>query len=505
MKKGVRKWGQRFYIYKNDNRGGDQPNQPNQPNREMTHLCLDGGKLHVPLDEIDYFNRKVGADVARGVRNFIVERRTEIFKFHADLDIFEPNVKSYNEIKSWIADEMMCVLRNFYPQFKNNNYKNLTVIVCTTEPKKGVEKYGTTYDKVGVHLLFPWLIVNTESAMILRSGFIQWFDKKFGKRKEGYNEWADVFDKTVYLSNGLRMVGCAKTERCKSCKGIRNKDKKCDAGKCGGTGKYDIGRIYKPQDVICGNGELDEKLLNEILEDEIMMIRLTSIRCDPRFVPSSDIPTQSVPDWVDIQKDVDENDKTRSKGSKGSKGSTQKSGESVGGKKKYDKIYNSDYRTRLFGEDERVQKIKKWFSNNELHDLFAIPKHYRKTLVQDIVMCTPSLKERYYLINIESRYCMNIQNEHKNNGVYFVLNESGLFQKCFCRCATIEGRLSGMRCEEYSSPTIEVPDDLINLLFSFEDDKCKDEYMKFIEQCDDSLSNIKDRRTLLSVLLSQDW
>lgn len=484
--KGVRKWGKQFYIYKND-----------EKEKEMTHLCLDGGKLHVPFDDVNYLNTKLGADVARGIRNYIVERRTPIFKFHADLDIFEPRIKDYSEIKAWITNDILEVLRQFYPQFVHDDYKKLTVIICTTEGKVGVEKYGTLYDKVGVHLLFPLLLTTTEQSMKLRSGFIQWFTTKFGERNEGYNEWADLFDKTVYLSNGLRMVGCSKTERCKVCKGTPS-DEPPICIKCNGKGKNDIGRIYIPQDVVNGDGADDIELLEELLEDEIFMVKTTSIRCDPRLITSSDVPIQTIPTWYDPTKDVELIEKKRNPISR-----TVKI-EGGSGSSKFEKSISTEVqntRIRLSNTDLRLNKIVQWFKNNELHELFSIPKQYRCAVIQDVVMYTPSAVDRYYLINVDSRWCMNIQNEHKNNGVYFVLNQIGLIQKCFCRCATTDGRVSGLRCEEYSSDIVEIPDDLVKLLFSFDQDKRKDNYLKFVDHCNSSLSNIKDERKLLDTLL----
>ena len=152
--KGVKKWGKHFYVFKGQNEG-----------KEVTHLCLDGGKLHVPDDKLDFFHRKLAVDIAQGTRNYVVERRTPVFKFHADLDIFEPSVPEYDRILGWIRNDILDVLRQFYPLNANTNSierdRQLTVIVCTTEAKTRVEKYGKMYDKVGIHLLFPWLYVDT--------------------------------------------------------------------------------------------------------------------------------------------------------------------------------------------------------------------------------------------------------------------------------------------------------------------------------------------------------
>ena len=484
--KGVRQWGKRFFVYNND-----------EEDREVTHLCLDGGKLCVPFNSVPYFHRKLGADIAKGVKNYIVERRTDVFKFHADLDLFEPTIKDYKEIVDWITNDMNHVLREFYPQFSNSDFKELTVFICTTDPKRGIEKYGKTYDKVGIHLLYPWLLADTESSMILRSAFIQYFTNKYGERPENYNEWADVFDKTVYVSNGLRMVGCGKMERCKACKGQYNNSGVCPDGLCEGKGKYDIGRIYKIHEIIRGNGSNNEKLLNEVLEDEIYMTNVCSIRCNPLEIPNEMIPMQHYPEWFD---------QTQEHEPKRGGTSNSNSSSSSGKSKKVVKVKEHDFKSfsvclqgskvRLADSDKRVKKIKQWFKNDKLHDLFKIPDVYRNSCINDVIMCTPTFEDRYYLINVDSQYCLNLGTCHRSNGIYFIINEEGLFQKCFCRCNTLDGRLSGVKCEHFTSDAFYLPDDLEPILFSSFDDKLHSKFSKFVDRCDTSLSNIRTKKEL---------
>lgn len=482
---GVRQWGKSFFVY---NSGDDD--------RETTHLCLDGGKLCVPFKNVPYFHTKLGADIAKGVRNYIVERRTPVFRFHVDLDIFEPKVKCFDEIVDWIKDGMLNVLRQFYPNLIETDFKQLTVFVCTTEAKHNVEKHGTVYDKVGVHLLFPDLLVNTEIAMILRSAFIQYFKGAYGLRETGYNEWADVFDKTVYVSNGLRMVGCGKMEPCKTCKGRYNNDGLCEgnsSGGCGGKGKYDVGRVYSIEIVLDGNGNENQELLEELLEDEILMTNRCSIRCDPEHISEKDMPQQTYPDWFDKTLELNPIKKPGS-----SKIVTVKEGSF----KSFSSCLKGS-RARLADKDKRVQKIKEWIKNDEIHDLFRIPKKYRNSAVQDVIMCTPSVTDRYYIINVDSRWCLNLQDEHKNNGVYFIVNDQGLFQKCFCRCATTDGRISGQTCEQFTSECFQLPDDLDPILFSYSDDYKKSNYIDFVKRCESSLTNIQDEKQLLTALFDR--
>jgi len=480
---GVRQWGKKYYIYNDDD-------------REVTHLCLDGGKLSVSFKDVEHFHVKVGADIARGIVNYIVERRTDIFKFHADLDIFEPQIRKYDDILEWIKTDMLTVLKEFYPQFSNSEppFKELTTFVCTTDGKKGVEKYGKMYDKVGIHLLYPWLLSTTENAMKCRSAFIQYFTKKYGDRPEGCNEWADVFDKTVYVSNGLRMLGNGKMERCKSCRGNFNDNGYCKDGICDGKGKYDVGRIYKINAVINGDGTENKELLEQLLQDEIYMTDICSIRCDPDKINNDVLPAQTLPVWFD---DVVEFEPNKSK--------------RILQSNRVVKVKEDDFssfmvclegsRVRLADNDKRVLLIKEWFKNDDIHGLFRIPKKYRESNIQDVIMCTPTMQDRYYLINVDSHWCLNLQSDHKSNGIYFVINEEGLFQKCFCRCATV--RLSGIRCEEFTSECFHIPDDLYPMLFSSGNDAVKSHYSDFVDRCESSLANIKDENELMSALMDR--
>ncbi len=58
-----------------------------------------------------------------------------------------------------------------------------------------------------------------------------------------------------------------------------------------------------------------------------------------------------------------------------------------------------------------------------------------------------------YRVNVKGRganYCQNIRRDHKSENVYFVALRKGLLQKCYCKCDTTEGRISG-RCREFES------------------------------------------------------
>lgn len=469
---GVRSWGRRWMIT-------DQ-----SKNSNMTHLLLDGGKLSVPYDDEKAFLTKLASDISRGIKNYIVELRTPVYKFNADIDVFEETPKKYEDIKAWIC-EILSVLREFYQDWseskcskgaENEHHKyllndtikvdKLTVIVCTTDVKLNTQKYGKTYSKVGIHLIFPWLKVDTDSALKLRAGFIQHFYKKYGPRPVGTNEWEDVFDHTVYTQNGLRMVGCSKIDRCNKCKPpfkfTPGKVNKCPINKCNGWGKIDVGRIYKITDVISGDGTDNKDALIELQNDELLATRTTSIRLLSEKEPHP----QDIPGWYnldDIIKLTNSNQLTLK-----TLIPTRTNISTLGVKQL--NLDTNQSKARIKSEDNRRDMIEKWFRDDTYLDWYLIPDVYRDISIDDVILNIPCVGDRYYTIRTTARYCQNIEREHSSNGIYFILNRKGLYQKCFCRCNTIEGRVSGKKCAEYHSPRIQIPDKLLSMLFPYSDE-----------------------------------
>ena len=68
-----------------------------------------------------------------------------------------------------------------------------------------------------------------------------------------------------------------------------------------------------------------------------------------------------------------------------------------------------------------------------------------------------------YIIWSKSKYCLNIERNHKSCGIYFKLNKNGICQKCFCKCDTMDGRKYGY-CRDFSSTLVPCTPHLIKLL-----------------------------------------
>jgi hypothetical protein len=90
--------------------------------------------------------------------------------------------------------------------------------------------------------------------------------------------------------------------------------------------------------------------------------------------------------------------------------------------------------------------------NFELHKI----RNIRKVLKID--------KKDMYIVFVDSKFCLNMNREHKSNNVYFVATKEGVSQKCFCMCKTTEGRKFGY-CKDFKSTCKPLSPLLKNVLF----------------------------------------
>lgn len=68
--------------------------------------------------------------------------------------------------------------------------------------------------------------------------------------------------------------------------------------------------------------------------------------------------------------------------------------------------------------------------------------------------------EDYYCINTNSKFCCNLEADHKSVGIYFVLSpKNELYQKCFCTCRKSTCRKHGFCCE-FKSKKVKVPSEI---------------------------------------------
>ena len=393
--------------------------------RLVTHLLLDGGKIHIPEGTEEEFLVRYAKAVHHGNALYLIETKTPIYKFMMDLDFAASVAVSEEEIQKVVEIVHKTVAEHF-PTLTDSQRR---AIVCRTDNKaiskqlppdadrdKGKPAPSVNLIKTGIHLIWPEILVHSELALALRGAVIYRLTESLGHR-DGINPWSDVVDRCVYVGNGLRMVGSRKMSVCTKCRNSPKKRSGCSF--CGGEGRKDEGRVYLPKVVLQGQGPSAEALAQ--LDDILELVKQTSIRTGLE-TPSSvtypcwttDIPASDKEDLYNTER----ND-GRKRGQKrrrlGEKSNNERRSASESNK------LSKNILPAIEETDRRHQAVaafvKKTFPNNP-----------------DMTHLHPTRTGDYYLARSSSRFCMNKGGYHNNTNVYFYIDRNGVRQKCFCTC-----------------------------------------------------------------------
>jgi hypothetical protein len=227
----------------------------------VTNLLMDGhrgGKLTVPASEYAAFLDAHASDVARGVPTFVVEYPTEPSRPYVDMDI---ETESGGTV---CVHTVLCIVQRAFRATLGEDAR-LTLLAMVAPPK--VLPSGRT--KLGLHIVAPHARASRAELLHARSLAIP----ELGVVPI-VNEWDDAYDKAVYMSSGLRLVGANKFENCKCVAGC---------GVCGGRRRFDAGRPYVIESVLASNGRDDPCMLAHLKLNIALLVKLGSIRCHERL------------------------------------------------------------------------------------------------------------------------------------------------------------------------------------------------------------------------------
>lgn len=433
--------------------------------KDYTHLLLDGGKLKITKDCERQFLIKYAEDVFKGYKHYICEIKTPVFKLFSDLDFFEDYELTTEELVKYCGhiQGVISEFFNTHSKWANEETEETVldkrVIVCTTDTKK-CQIDGAEYTKTGAHLIWPNIYISKKTALLLRKCIVQSIEMKYGSRPS-YNSWEDVVDQTVYEQNGLRMIGSHKMSNCSVCK--RNKKKMCSKENCiemFNCRKIDEGRPYSPSFVLDEYGKLLPQELSKLKNDTFYTVVQTSIRTDTLVETK-----HSSPVWFTFTQE-----KPKSK-VKVIPGIEDKLG-----------IKELKPKQRVSDTDTRTNKVQEFIKK-------YLPSPYKRVNVTDLFLC----ENNTYVAQTDSRFCMNIDREHNSNHIYFCINKNEIYQKCFCRCTSKEGRKFSL-CSEYKSAGRKISATLQKLLFPQLSTKTltSQDYSQFItfQSEDEQLGNI---------------
>lgn len=149
----------------------------------FTHLLMNGGMLFVPMDEVDEFYEAYISEITQGTKLYIVEKKTEVFKFFVDID--------YKAKEKLDKDTIERICRALHSIVKVG--RCCIALTKSRECKEGI--------KTGVHVHWPDLSVTKKRAMELRAEILSSFPPEFK-----WFDWEKVIDLSVYGGSGLRMI-----------------------------------------------------------------------------------------------------------------------------------------------------------------------------------------------------------------------------------------------------------------------------------------------------------
>ena len=149
-----------------------------------THYLMDGGILDVPQKDTDAFMLEYLASLRRGDKVYVVEQKTEVFRFFVDLDWRDADP---------LSDERLL---------------EILQVMCGVVPGRCIvarapirlEDDGRT--KSGIHIHWPETKVRRSEALAFRTRILL----ELGDDPA----WNERIDLSVYGGSGLRMIGSYK-------------------------------------------------------------------------------------------------------------------------------------------------------------------------------------------------------------------------------------------------------------------------------------------------------
>lgn len=200
-----------------------------------SHLSLSGGVFYVPDDQLPMLYKKLEMDATEGYPiHFLVENRKKVFPLLFDFDFHSLPTMGQVSLKVFcdnFVPILSSVLQEMYPQL--SEWERRMVICCAPQmlKEKDCEKNGEVVRlevrKEGFHLIFPGIFVVTKHALVIRQLVLNELKehyKDFLLAEDGtvVDTWPQVVDMCVFTSNGLRMIGAHKAEKCKTSKACKH-------------------------------------------------------------------------------------------------------------------------------------------------------------------------------------------------------------------------------------------------------------------------------------------
>ena len=364
---------------------------------------------------------------------------------------------------------------------------------CGAHGLGGLESCGAcvALHKHGAHLTWTHVQLDRAQWLDVREAIVVELKLRLGARPS-WNSWSDVVDKNV-VSGGLRMVGCSKVDDCKlpECvqqqrraqeeratgRGGKARSRGGGSGgggawddgaggggfdaaalslpcpQCGGSGKLDAGRAYRPLFVLDGDGARCAEAEAAYAADLFCALRDTKIRSALREAPTAlqgferyeGMPLYALGDDFDPRKSAAAQGVVGGGASSARGGSARRGGGSGGafggaGRGGQSAQLSSDSAEGLAMQQfirEQLGVVAATAGTSAARasgaasfGVAATHRHFAFVYVTKVTQCK---RPPQYFVEVSGAgctWCGNIGDEHKGNRQYFVFKPSGAYAMC---------------------------------------------------------------------------
>ncbi len=420
-------------------------------NKTISHTFMDGGIACVPPSDTDDFNTHYVETIEQGdVDLYVSEYGTPCFRGFFDIDMVrEDGVVVSAKTFVDLARHIQRVIRKCYEadvakhQREARVLRDFRVILLGTGSRQKNKRVGDTVKvcmKSAAHLVFPSLMWDAKTARNIWAVVVDYLQTHC---QSWQCDWEEVIDKDVYRDPHLRMPYSKKRGPC-LCMRKDETCRRCRGGRYKSVTYHDS--IYQPIAMLNGNGELMKVETQNIKSSRAILVREACLRTNAQildysfaFPPSFD---QEKSELLAKAKELQKRRRRRGAG-----GITSR----ISG--------TTTDRVALDETSERFKLVKKLIMTN-----------YKELKPNIVTIKHDADDNTHFYARSTTGYCLNIDAPkghiaaHGNANIYFMVTNVGVFQRCFCKCATSNGRVSKKPCSQfvskprdknYTAPTIE--------------------------------------------------
>lgn len=408
-----------------------------------THYGLDGRKYHITQE----LNKSFLTDMSYALftkrsRLYLIERKTDVFKMHMDLDFIQRTPVSLEDVKT-LTRMLTVIMRSFYAGLNAGKADTLFTSVILGAPSKKSVVEGTEIIKSGYHVIWPFLKVTTSQALAMRYACVADAEQRLPLRESPANAYSDILDECVLKANGLRMLG---NDKCSPCECAKQRDSKrgyvdiaCDV--CNHTRYIPEWRPYYPLAMLDGAGNRDAAREPQVLGIELHHYQYKVLICSTRQFSGCTLGFEQplLAPCAPIGK------LKRARGAIG-------------------------------GADRSLKKMKDGVEIGESTETFAamqaflrgrMGEAYENIVLKKMVRMARASRD-YYMCNVAgggSSFCANVARAHAQSHIYFRVDDGGsVFQRCYCTKNNAAG--TRVACKYYSGPPVQLSASLRLALFT---------------------------------------